>query len=63
MRLLSSLPGASRQSRLRAYRCAFGFEVAEKLLFACPADERLVMAKTIAAERERIAPRTRKNPA
>jgi len=60
MRLLSSLPGASRQPRLRTYSCAFGFELAEKLLFACPADERLVMAKTIPAERDSGAPPTRK---
>ena len=61
MRLLSSLPGASRQSRLRTYGCAFGFEMAEKLLFACPADDRLVMAKMITTERDRAAPPTRKN--
>jgi hypothetical protein len=60
MPLLSSLPGASRQSRLRAYSCAFGFDLAERLLFACPADDRLAMAKTLAAERDRAAPRTRK---
>ena len=60
MRLLSSLPGLSRQSRLRAYSCAFGFKLAERLLFACPADERLVMAKSMAAQREGAAARRRK---
>jgi hypothetical protein len=62
MRLLSSLPGSSRQSRLRAYSCAFGFELAEKLLFACRADDRLVLATTIAAERDRATPPIRKTP-
>ena len=61
MRLLSSLPGASRQSRLRAYSCAFGSELAEQMLFACAADDRLVMATTITVERNGAAPRTRKN--